>query len=167
MSANKIKVVAISVMLSSMLIPAFKPTTALSNAKAYKIVRKNVKDLNKSLSTIDKEIEAKRKSINEIIGDTVDAENPVDLYNKIKGLPGITAIEATSLAINGDTIKIKGEFNPDAENQNIDGIQLILSVDNIPNFITEISKFNLPYETVNVIYAENKIIVNLSTRGGV
>lgn len=167
MSTNKVKLVVIIAMLACMLIPAFRPTTAIKNAKAYKVVRTNVSDLNDSLETIDDDIEAYRKEISEIRGEAVDAENPNELYNKIKGLPGVKSVEASALSINGDTIKIKGEFNPDADNTNIDGLQMIITVDNVSNYITELSKLNLTYETMNVIYAENKIIINLGTEGGV
>lgn len=167
MSVNKIKATIIVAMLACMLIPAFRPTTAFKNAKAYKVVHSNVTDLNESLSTIDDDIESYRKEINEIRGEAVDAENPNALYEKIKTLPGVKSLEASSLAINGDTIKIKGEFNPSGENTNIDGIQMIITVENVSNFITELSKLNLTYETMNVIYAENKIIINLGTKGGV
>ena len=164
---NKSKIAVIIAMIACMFIPAFKLTTAIENTKAYNLVRSNVKDLNESLTTIDDRIETHRKELNELRGDTINAEDCNDLYAKITSLPGITSTEASALSITGETIKIKGEFNSTADNSGLDGIQLILVVDNVSNFITELSKFNLTYESINVISAEKKIILNLNTKGGV
>lgn len=163
---TKIKGAIIVLILGCMLIPAFRPTTGLSNILRYNELRHGVEKSNSNLSTVDNSISALRKKINEYRGTTVDAEDAKSVYTAVTSISGITAKEAKVITINQDTSAVSGDFNPEADNTKIDGIQLTLHVSDITAFMTALSALNLPYEAINVVYPENKIIVKFNTKGG-
>ena len=162
----KYKLVIIVLIIGAMFIPAFRPTTALSNILRYSELRKSVSSTNKQLDTVDNSISALRKKVNELRGDSVDAESANDVYEKVSAIGGITSIEAKVISINQDTSAVIGDFDPKADNSKIDGLQVTIYVDNVDTFITELSKLSLPYEAINVVYTENKLVIKFNVKGG-
>lgn len=163
---SKTKIFTVVGLAACLLVPVFRPTTAFQNTKAYIQLRKEVKELNGSISNIDNEIASERKKINELRGEGVDAENPKDIYNVVTAIEGVKSIEAQIISINGNNIRAVSEFNPEASNVQADGIQIALKVDDLNNFLTKLNELNIPYETINVIYPENKVVVRFNTKGG-
>lgn len=166
MNAYKYKILLILVIVGIMFIPIFRPTTALSNLLHYLELRKNIIETNEELSTVDNKISALRKKIAENRGADIDAESAKDVYTKVSSIDGIESIEAKIISINQDTSAVIGDYSPDADTSNIDGIQMTIYVKDISAFMTELNKLNLTYEAINVIYTENKIVVKFNTKGG-
>ena len=162
----KYKIGIIAILLCAMVVPAFRPTTALSNLINYMNLRKEIVTEDNTLNTSNNTISSLRKKINGSRDNKIDAEDANAVYKAAIDIAGITSKEAKVISINQDTTAIVGDFDPNADNSKIDGIQLTIYASDIKAYITELSKLNLPYEVINAVYPENKVVIKFNTKGG-
>lgn len=164
---NKVKIGIILVLgLSLFLIPSFKIKSAVVNLASYNNIRKDIKELNSSLGSIDGRIESNKKAINEAQGDAVNSENVDALFKAVNDL-GVTSIEASILSINGSIIKTVSDYTEGQDYTGVDGIQIIVGVEDVDAYMEKLSGLKLTYESLNVVYPEKKIVIRFNTKGGV
>lgn len=163
---NVYRILVIAGMVVFLFIPGFSFSHAITNTREYLSTRSDVSKLNSSIDASEDNISALRKKIkdNRSAG-SVDMEDPTAIYNFVTNLPGVSNVNAQILGINGDKYVSMGEFKPDVS-KNIDGIQIMVTVDDINKFTEDLEKQNIPFETLNVIYPEKKIIMRYNTKGG-
>lgn len=163
---NVYRILVIAGMVVFLFIPGFSFSHAITNTKDYLSTRSQVSKLNKSIDSSESSISSLRKRIQENRGaDAIDMEDPTAIYNFVTNIPGVSNVNAQILGINGDKYVSMGEFKPDSSS-NIDGIQIMVTVDDIDKFIGTLEQENMPFETLNVIYPEKKIIMRYNTKGG-
>lgn len=162
----KYKIGIIAILICAMIVPAFRPTTALSNLISYMNLRKDIVTSNNTLSTSNNTISALRKKINGARDNKIDAEDANAVYTAAIGIAGVTSNETKVISINQDTTAIVSDFDPKADNSKIDGIQITIYASDVKAYIVELSKLNLPYEVINAVYPENKVVIKFNTKGG-
>ena len=162
----KHKFIIIGILIGVLFIPAFRPTTAISNLGTYIGLRKQIINANNTLSTSNNTIASLRKSINGARDNKIDAEDANAVYKAVTSIGGITSSEIKVISINQDTTAIVGDFDPKADNTKIDGIQVTIYSNDIKAYMTELSKLNLTYEVINAVYPENKLVIKFNTKGG-
>lgn len=172
---NVYRILVIAGMVVFLFIPGFSFSHAITNTREYLITRSDVSKLNSSIDASEDNISALRKKIKDNrSADSVDMEDPTAIYNFVTNLPGVSNVNAQILGINGDKYVSMGEFKPNVSmgedkpdvSKNIDGIQIMVTVDDINKFTEDLEKQNIPFETLNVIYPEKKIIMRYNTKGG-
>lgn len=163
---NMYRILVIAGMVVFLFIPGFSFSHAITNTREYLTTRTDVAKLNNSIDSSEDQISALRKQIQHNRGtDAIDMENPTAIYNFVTNIPGVSNVNAQVLGINGDKYVSMGEFKPNVLS-NIDGIQIMVTVEDIDKFTEALEKQNIPFETLNVIYPEKKVIMRYNTKGG-
>ena len=164
---NVPRIVVILIMGIIMIIPAFSIKQAIVNTREYRDVRNTIEKSNTEINKYQTGIDEGRKAIKDYRGaNAVDLENANALYDAVKALPTVSNVEANIISINGNNIKVMGDFNPKDANAKLPGIQLVVSVKDMNKFMQGLKELKTPYTTLNVIYPENKVVIRYNTQGG-
>ena len=163
---NKSKIVVIILLIIVLLIHGIGVKNAFINFRSYNKVRKDVKQLNNSLTSIDDRIETSRKKITEAQGDKVNSDDVTSIYNAVKEI-GVTSIEAQILSISGEVIKTTSDYTEGQDYTGADGIQIIVTVDNVDDYMNKLNELKLVYLSLNVVYPDKKVVMRFNTKGGV
>lgn len=164
------KIVFVVVVLGALiLIPRFNIHNGLNYLeqvhKAYKNSQASAQESVNSQNTLDETV----KSLHDARpSGTPNLDNPNELYNAIKKLPGVVAIQADAIKFdNQGRYTVLGELNPNEQNMNLQGVQFSVQVKDLQPFLDALGKLDTPYQSLNVVTVQKEVIIRYNTQGGV
>lgn len=165
-----IKLVIIGGMLVAVLfVDALKVKSGWTNFREYVSSVKKVESFNGEMENLVNETSKAKKKLSEIRGaEAVDLEDVNALYNAVTSIEGVENHAGKLLRISGQEIKILEDYSKDNldKNNKADGVQIIVQVKEIKDFLAKLGELKTPYTSLNVIYPENKVVVTYNTKGG-
>lgn len=161
-------ILAILLVVLLLFIPDLRLHSAIKGVSNYLSAVSKLESYDVTMNELIDETSKIRENINDTrTNKDVDIQDIVSIYKNVTAIKGINDnIDASLVRLTSSVPKEISTYDPDNTSNvsNADGIKMILTVDDIEDFLAEYEKLQIPTMSLNVVYPEKKVIIVINTQ---